>query len=139
MLLTEVRKEDDLYYNGVFWIVADSVKDILKGKFKLVGKKFEVDYDGNYLNPVRGKEMTHKYIWENEFTSTYNNVPFNFYPRLRCNVYKGQVFINLHSLINLPKVIDAVTDACNYHKLNNGFEIDNNDEEQGSHYNFLLD
>lgn len=138
MQLNEVRKEDDLYYNGVFWVVADSVIDILKGNFKLVGKKFPVDYEGNYIENNTTKSMTHKYIWEEEFAEKYNNVPFNYFPRLRCNVYQGQVFINLHSITNLPKVIDAITKECNYSKLDNGYEIDNNDELQGSHYNFLL-
>lgn len=137
-VLHEIRKEDDMYFNGVFWVVADSVKDVLKGNFKLIGKKFPVNFEGEYYTKQPAKFMTHKHIWEDEFADKYNNVSFNYYPRLRCNVYQGQVFVNLHSLTNLPKVIDAITKECNYYKLNNGYEIDNNDELQGSHYNFLL-
>ena len=45
-ILNEVRKEDDLYYTGAFWIVADSFSDIIKGNFRIVGNKILTDYNG---------------------------------------------------------------------------------------------
>lgn len=143
MELNEVRKEDETYYNGVFWIQADSVHDILTGKFNIVGRKFSVDYEGNYQGSQSVREMTHKYVWEENMPSLGKSlkdifeVPVNYFPRIRSNVYKGQVYINLPSLMNIPKIIDKVIDLCNYEKLKNNINIDNN-EKQGSHYDFLL-
>lgn len=34
-----VKKEDDRYYSGSFWIIADSIESIRLNKFEIVGEK----------------------------------------------------------------------------------------------------
>ena len=42
-ILNEVRKEDDLYYTGAFWIIADAFTDIIRGNFRIIGNKILTD------------------------------------------------------------------------------------------------
>ena len=38
--LNEVRKEDDIYFSGAFWIIADSFRDILiNNNISIVGEQ----------------------------------------------------------------------------------------------------
>lgn len=56
-ILDEVRKEDDIYYQGAFWIVSNSVKDIKRGNFKVEGIQIPCDYSGKYLKSVKSKQV----------------------------------------------------------------------------------
>lgn len=135
MKLTEVKKEDDIYYNFTFWIKGNSVKDIKKGNFELIGRKTPTDYDGKCLFETDDilSKMSHKKLW-----SYYeeDSKPFNYYPRGRVNIYKGEAYINLHSLFNQPSIINALIKECNLNRI--PYDIECNDETQGSHYNFEL-
>jgi hypothetical protein len=74
MLINEVRKEDDLFYQGPFWIIANSFLDILRGNFSIIGSKFECNYAGNYINNDKSKsQKTHKIIWRDNYAKIYNS------------------------------------------------------------------
>lgn len=143
--LNEVRKEDDLYYQGPFWIDAKSVKDIYQGNFNIIGMKFESDYNGDYINLQRSKSsLTHKKIWKEllqdstntEFIKKYKDKDYIYLPRGRVSIYNGTAFIHLNSKMNIPKVINKIIEYYSISKLE--IDIDLNDEYQGSHYDYQL-
>ena len=135
-LVVGTRKEDELYYQGPFWIIADSFKDIHRGKFKLIGEQLLTDFSGNYINDVTSKsQKTHKKVWE-VYKSQYKDVDYTFYPRGRVAIYEGTAFIHINSKCNIPSVINAITDMYHLDKLE--IEVDLNDTYQGSHYDFQL-
>ena len=132
---TEVRKEDDLYYNFTFWIKGKSVRDIKKGNFELIGRKTPVNYAGVYMSgdDRKSSNLSHSKLWP---LYTENNFPYKYYPRGRVNIYNGEAYINLHSLFNQPSIINALIKECNLYKI--PYDVECNDETQGPHYNFLL-
>lgn len=137
MIITEVRKEDDLYYQDPFWIIGDNFLNILKGNFKITGEKYLCDYEGNYTNNSISKSAkAHKKAWE-KLKRLYNNVSYTYYPRGRVSIYKGVAFIHLNSGCNTPKIVDTIMD--NYNLRNLEIEIELNDTYQGSHYDFELE
>lgn len=137
MNTTCTRKEDDLYYQGPFWLIADSFLNILRGKFELVGSKFTCNYDGDYIQNDKSKsQRTHKKIWDSEYSEIYETDDYTFFPRGRVSIYKGIAFIHINSKCNVPKVVDKIINEYNLGKLE--IEIDLNDAYQGSHYNFKL-
>ena len=136
MKIYATRKEDELYYQGPFWLIADTFKDIHRGKFELIGIQLPCDYEGNYIGPAGSKSSkTHRKLWE-EYRSRYNDVDYTYYPRGRVAVYDGTAFIHLNSKCNIPSVIDAITETYHLDKLE--IELDFNDTYQGSHYDFQL-
>lgn len=138
-VLQEVRKEDELYYEGPFWIIGDSFKDILKGNFKLVFEKYACNYDGNSYNDTPKNNRTHKYVWNLLKDSHYvkdKNVDYTYYPRGRVGIYNGTAFININSKCNTPKIISNIINEYNLHNLD--IELSFDDEIQGSHYDFKL-
>ena len=132
---TEVRKEDDLYYNFTFWIKGKSVKDIKKGNFELIGRRIPTNYEGKCLfeTDTAASKMSHRKLWP---YYAEDDKPFNYYPRGRVNIYNGEVYINLHSLFNQPSIINSLIKECNLYKIS--YDVECNDETQGPHYNFLL-
>ena len=137
--LDESRKEYDIYFKGPFWIIADSVRDIVRGNFKLETIKTACTYDGTVIDKsFKRRADTHKKIWENSLQNKYNNVPYNYYPRGRVGIYEanGVAYIFLNSQFNNPFVIDAIVKKYGLEKLD--IEVELNDVEQGSHYDFLL-
>lgn len=134
-----VRKEDEVYYQGAFWIVGDSVRDIKRGNFEIVGIQITSDYKGNYLEAIPSKSgLTHKSLWNRQFKWKINpKVDYDYYPRGRVFIHNGHVWINLHSLFNQPDVIDTVVEMYNLHKLD--LDLDLKDTYQGSHYDFGLE
>lgn len=139
MELNEVRKEDDIYFQGPFWIIGDSQLLINRGQFTLVGKKIPVDYKGNYLSDVTSKKgaTAHIKLWD-EYKSQYNNVPYNYYPRGRVRVVSGTPFIHINSKTNNPRIINAVTQMYGLEKIADNISVEEDDLLQGSHYGFLL-
>lgn len=135
--LEEERKEDKLYYQGGFWIVGLSIKDILKGKFDIVGKKTVCDYNGKNIDLKQSiNSLTHKRLWRDEFAKNFSEeLDYNYFPRGRVCIYNGQVFIHIHHLFNNPNIIDAI---CKYYEIELPYEVELNDETQGSHYDFQL-
>lgn len=139
MKILSVRKDEEYYYEGPFWILSNSVKDIHRGNFELLSVKFVCDYDGNIVDSGgRSKSgSSHKNIWNRELKHKYDDVEYNYYPRGRVAIYKGTAFIHINSLCNTPKVINNIVSEYKLDKLD--IEVELNDEVQGSHYDFLLD
>ena len=136
MGLEEVRKEDDHYYQGAFWIIGNSVREIKRGNFQLIGIKLLTDFQGNYIEQVGSKgSLTHKRLWP-EYNKGFEDKEFNYFPRGRVAIYEGVAYIHINSLFNQPTLIDRVIKEYNLQKLE--IEVDCNDLYQGSHYDFKL-
>ena len=136
MKIIESRKEDEYYFQGPFWIVAESLIDIHKGNFQLIEEKFLSDYKGQYLkNDMSKSQKTHKKLWD-KYAKEYNNVPYDYYPRGRVAICEGEAFIHINSKINIVNVIDKIISDYNLSKLE--VTIEENDVIQGSHYDFKL-
>ena len=136
-LLTEVRKEDDYYYQGPFWIVSDSFDAMMQGKFEILGELILTDFFGVYKDTTHSKRFyIHKTLWNTEkYKSIYKDKPYNYYPRGRVVIRNGKAYININSLCNNPKVIDKIVGKYELKKL--PYTISYNDSE-GSHYDFLM-
>lgn len=132
--LNESRKEDDLYFQGAFWLKANTFKDIMLGKFELlVGSKLLSNYSGEYVNTNQSKNsLTHKKLWDN----VSDGHSWTYYPRSRVSIYNGIAYIHLNSKCNSPAIIDKIISEYCLDKLE--IEIDLNDTYQGSHYDFEL-
>lgn len=111
-ILNEVRKEDDLYYTGAFWIVADSFSDIIKGNFRIVGNKILTDYNGEIKQAIISKRsLSHKALWSSKFKEELkSDKDYDYYPRGRVGLINGKAYININWHCNMPKIIDAVLD-----------------------------
>ena len=130
------KKEDEYYFQGPFWIVADTFKDVHRGRFELIGEKYLCDYDGNYIQDDTSKSAkTHRVAWK-QYAQQFGTDDYTYYPRGRVAVYDGTAFIHINSKCNIPSVIDAIIDEYNISKLE--IEVDLNDVYQGSHYDFKL-
>lgn len=133
--LLEVKKEDDLYFQGAFWIVGKSLSDIKDGNFKIViGSKIISDYYGDYVSGVGYKksELTHKNLW-NDVSDGHT---WNYYPRGRVAIDQGTAYIHLNSDCSTDKIRDAIIREYGVDKLRIVFDYNN--EYQGSHYDFEL-
>ena len=134
-ILKEVRKEDNNYFEGSFWIIADSVDKLLCGDFNIIGQKELTTYEGIRNRDRNVKLLTHKQLWDS-YKKNYNNVYYDYYPRGRVSVYNGKAYININSICNTPKVIDSILSFYCVRDLD--YEISYNDINQGSHYDFQL-
>ena len=134
-----VRKEDEVYYQGAFWIAGDSVRDIKRGNFGVIGIQLPCDYQGNYLEDVGSKNpLSYKDLWNLKIKYEVNpDVLFDYYPRGGVSIYRGQAWIHIHSLFNQPSIIDTIVEIYNLHNID--YNIDLNDTYQGSHYDFGLE
>lgn len=137
--LKESRIEDELYFNGCFWIIADSYRNILLGDFLIDGLRYLVDINGVEKEKTSKSSKVHEKVW-NTISANYNNVSWKYYPRGRVSIHNGEVFINLNSKINLPQVIDKVIEYYGLEKFPQDkihiFDIDN--IQSGNHYDFEL-
>ena len=137
MNLNEIRKEEDTYYQGAFWILADSVKDIYRGNYTLIGNKLLSDYNGNYVEKIDSKKaLTHKRLWSEYAPEGLKDKDYTYLPRGRVAIYEGTAFIHLNSRMNMPELVDAIIEMYSLNKLE--IELDFNDAYQGSHYDFQL-
>ena len=143
MRISEVRTKDDMYFKGPFWIVADSVKDIHGGRYKIIGEKYLCDFDGKFASanvPPRSM-MTHKKLWKDKYATELNDTdkPFNYYPRGRVEVWDGQAYIFVHGSMNFEPLIGNLIHEYALDKLDDEslVEVVDNDY-QGSHYDYLL-
>lgn len=130
--LSEIRRDEDLYYSGPFWIECNSVKDMLHGDFHLISTRYPTDYHGRIIDNSIKSSRTHKNVWR----ATSSDKPYDYYPRGRVAIYDGTAYIHIHHLCNTPRIIDAIIKEYEIQKLD--IEIECNDETQGSHYNFLI-
>lgn len=135
-ILKETRKEDDSYFEGAFWIIANSVHEMLIGNFEIVGERLLTSFDGVRNRDREIKLQTHQNLWS-VYKADYENKPYDYYPRGRVSVYKGKAYININSICNTPKIIDKIRE---YYCVG-GLEcvVACNDIEQGSHYDFKLE
>lgn len=133
---TEVRKEDDLYLVGPFWIIGDSLEDIYTGKYKILSEKFLYTYEGRPLKRVLPSEFTHKGIWEKKYKPLYKNVDFDYYPRGRVSEKEGKSFLNIPETLNKDFLIEALRKE---YDVKSGFSgIKFTDPTSGNHYTFKL-
>ena len=132
--LEESRKEDELYFQGAFWLKADSFKDIMLNNFELlIGSKLLSNYNGDICQEIVSKNsLSHKNLWNN----VSDGHTWTYYPRGRVAIYNGTAYIHLNSKCNAPGVIDKIVSEYCIDKLN--IELDFNDTYQGSHYDFEL-
>ena len=137
--LDESRKEDEIYFQGPFWIIGDSQIEINKGNFEILDKLIPVDYNGNYLDTTPSTKgfTSHKKLW-NDYKSKYNNVDYDYYPRGRVRIVNGEVFIHINSKMNTPKIINTIINKFGLQKLSDSINIEEDDLLQGSHYDFQL-
>lgn len=141
--VSAVRKEDEIYYNALYWIIAPTEKDILENKeWKLVGYKYGVGYDGKPIEnktSAEWKEWTHKAAWQKEFAEKYKTDDYMYYPRGRVTIGNadGKLHINTNSRVDLPWINEAVVKFVDGKKLQE--IIWHKDEgRNGSHYEYHL-
>lgn len=135
-LLKEVRIECGSYFAGAFWIVADSVHEMLIGNFEIVGERLPTSFEGVRNRDREVKLQTHQNLC-NGYGLNYKNNSYDYYPRGRVSVYNGKAYININSICNTPKIIDRIREYYCVDKLD--CVVTCNDIEQGSHYDFKLE
>lgn len=134
---TEVRKEDDFYYVGPFWIIGQSVEEINRGNFELLAPtKVLVNWDGEYVTKVAKTEFLHKHLW-NKYKSKYNNVEYNYFPRGRVSfdATSKKVWINIPHGLNEEIVLSALIKEF---YVSSSYEVKYTDPTSGNHYAFDL-
>lgn len=134
--LNEVRKEDDLYFEGIFWVIADSVEEIYNGNYNIISEKFAVDYNGNLHADFDKANWTHQDVWNNKYAKDYSNVSYKYYPRGRVVIRNGKYWINVPKEIYLPDIIDNIVTEFNLGKLEANSAIKKS--SSGNHYEFEL-
>lgn len=135
MKLRELRKEDDFYFVGPFWIIGDSLDNINKGNFTIISEKFLVDYSGKPTNKVPKSQYTHEGIWNSKYKSSYN-VEYNYYPRGRVSQKNGDSYLNIPDGLNESLIVEKIKDE---YDVKRGFKaVKHTDPTSGNHYSFLL-
>ena len=135
----EKLNEVNLYYQGAFWIVGNSLTEIKKGNFNLlIGSKIPTDYYGDYLEKVPSKnQLTHRNLWFKP--SLDNNLlqySFDYFPRGRVAIDQGTAYIHLNSKCSTNKILTKIIETYCLDGLR--IVYDYNNEYQGSHYDFEL-
>lgn len=133
----ESRKEDDLYFEGAFWIIANSLEDIYAGNFEILSEKFLVNYEGKLQQEFDANTWSHQKIWETKYTNKYQGKSYKYFPRGRIVVKNGKAYFNCPYEIYLPQVVDAVTKDFCIGKLEHIAATKSS--ENGSHYDFELE
>lgn len=137
MRIVSSRKEDELYFQGPFWIVGKSFKSILSGNFQIAAKKELCDFTGKYINFNESKsQLSHRVVWETIKGDINPDVDYTYYPRGRIAISDGKYWIHINSKCDTPEIISAIEEEYPNDKL----EVvkDFNDVYQGSHYEFQL-
>lgn len=138
-ILHEVRKEDDYYYQGAFWIIGDSVEDILNGNYHLRCHEMLSDFYGNILDPIESKRsLSHQRLWNSKYKDLeHSDKPFNYYPRGRVGISNGIAYINLIEDCDTPKIIADIINEYEIGKLTIKKELVN-EFSDGGHRAHLL-
>ena len=138
-VIKEARLEDEYFFNGCFWLISDSFKDIFRNNFTIIGDRYLVDINGNEIKETSKSSKVHKNVWKEKYINEYK-VPFNYYPRGRLNIYNGTVYININSKINLPQVINKIIKFYELSKFPQDkievFDVDSIQDR--NHYDFSL-
>ena len=135
MQLNEIRKEDDLYLIGPFWLIGESVDNILNGNFIILSERFLADFEGNVIHRVPKAQFTHKGTWEMKYKNFYG-VDYNYFPRGRISQKEGKAYLNIPDSINNPLITERLKKEFDIKK---DFDmIKNTDPTTGNHYSFQL-
>ena len=140
MILDELKPQDDLYFQGAFWIIADSFENIMKKKnISIIGEKIISDYNGTIVQQINSKRsLTHKRLWDEKYKSQLNSdKEYNYYPRGRVGIHNGLAYINIsEKCISAPHLIDMIRKYYGIEKLN--YEVLPQDDDTMDNYDFLL-
>ena len=135
MKLNEVRKEDDLYFEGPFWIISPSMEELNKGNFTILSNQYLVDFYGKPVLPLTRYQSTHEYIWNSKYKDSFGIHPYNYYPRGRVVFKDGKVYLNIPKGLPDDLIKKEVARKFDYDEFDNVFY---KDPTSGSHYTFEL-
>lgn len=135
MKLNEVRKEDDLYFEGPFWIISPSMEELNKGNFTILSNQYLVDFYGKPVLPLTKYQSTHEYIWNSKYKDSFGVHPYNYYPRGRVVFKDGRVYLNIPKGLPDDLIKKEVARKFDYDEFDNVFY---KDPTSGNHYTFEL-
>lgn len=135
MKLNEVRKEDDLYFEGPFWIISPSMEELNKGNFTILSNQYLVDFYGKPVLPLPKYQSTHEYIWNSKYKDSFGVHPYNYYPRGRVVFKDGKVYLNIPKGLPDDLIKKEVARKFDYDEFDNVFY---KDPTSGNHYTFEL-
>lgn len=135
MKLNEVRKEDDLYFEGPFWIISLSMEELNKGNFTILSNQYLVDFYGKPVLPLTRYQSTHEYIWNSKYKDSFGVHPYNYYPRGRVVFKDGKVYLNIPKGLPDDLIKKEVARKFDYDEFDNVFY---KDPTSGNHYTFEL-
>lgn len=135
MKLNEVRKEDDLYFEGPFWIISPSMEELNKGNFTILSNQYLVDFYGKPVLPLPRYQSTHEYIWNSKYKDSFGVHPYNYYPRGRVVFKEGKVYLNIPKGLPDDLIKKEVARKFDYDEFDNVFY---KDPTSGNHYTFEL-
>lgn len=135
MKLNEVRKEDDLYFEGPFWIISPSMEELNKGNFTILSNQYLVDFYGKLVLPLTRYQSTHEYIWNSKYKDSFGVHPYNYYPRGRVVFKEGKVYLNIPKGLPDDLIKKEVARKFDYDEFDNVFY---KDPTSGNHYTFEL-
>lgn len=135
MKLNEVREEDDLYFEGPFWIISPSMEELNKGNFTILSNQYLVDFYGKPVLPLTRYQSTHEYIWNSKYKDSFELHPYNYYPRGRVVFKDGKVYLNIPKGLPDDLIKKEVARKFDYDEFDNVFY---KDPTSGNHYTFEL-
>ena len=136
MKLNEVRKEDDLYFEGPFWIISPSMEELNSGNFTILSNQYLVDFYGKPVLPLPKYQSTHEYIWNSKYKNSFGAHPYNYYPRGRVVFKDGKVYLNIPKGLPGDLIQKAVAKKFDYKEFDSIFY---KDPTSGNHYTFELE
>ncbi|MEG2541051.1 MAG: hypothetical protein RSB59_04685 [Clostridia bacterium] len=141
MEVNAVRKEDEIYFEGTWWLIAKSMDDLLMGNYEIVGEMYSVDYNGNYIGARNSTMMQeHMDIWSKyskKYTVDGKEVPYNYFPRGRVAIMDGgKAYIYMPKKAFTPNIYDAIKRRHNLKNLD--VHLSSQSSERGEHYEFML-
>lgn len=138
-LMNEVRKEDDYYYQGAFWIIGDNMNEILNNHFHLCCHKILSDYNGDMIDKIESKRsLSHERLWNSKYRLKENSdKPFNYYPRGRVGISNGVAYINIINDCDTNAIINNIISEYEIFKLQIKKELVN-EFSDGGHRAHLL-
>lgn len=136
MKIEEMRKEDNYYLVGPFWIIGKSLEEISKGNFQILARKFLVDYEGDYISRVPRSQFLHLHIWK-EYQSQFGNVSYNHFPRGRVswNSEEHKAWINIPEGLNESMILKKIQEE---YDIKDDYVVRHTDPTSDNHYTFLL-